>query len=135
VLEGLYEYEKVYPRQASSMKKAIKKAHEFLLIHHLYKSHRTGKVVDSAMTQMHFPPRWHYDFLRALDYFQSVRGGHDERISSAIELLKAKQQPNGRWPAYKPWSGRVFFELEKAGEDSRWNTLRALRVLKWWEGK
>lgn len=76
---------------------------------------------------------WQYDFLRALDYFQSIRADHDKRMKDAMELLKAKQQPNGRWAAYRPWPARVFFEMEKAGEDSRWNTLRALRVLKWWE--
>jgi hypothetical protein len=81
---------------------------------------------------MHFPPRWHYDFQRALDFFQNIHADHDERINDAIELLRSKQQPNGRWPAYRRWPGRVFFELEEAGEDSRWNTLRAVRVLKWW---
>lgn len=134
VLEGMHEYGMTYRERTSVIKKAIKKAHEFLLVHHLYKSHRTGKVVDPAMTRMYFPPRWHYDVLRALDYFQSVNAAHDARMNDAIELLKVKQQPNGRWRAYRPWPGRVFFELEKAGDDSRWNTLRALRVLKWWEG-
>jgi prenyltransferase/squalene oxidase-like repeat protein len=133
VLEGMYEYGRAHPKQASRIKRAIGRAHEFLLVHHLYKSHRTGEVIDSAMTRMHFPPRWHYDFLRALDFFQTIHADHDDQISDAIELLKSKQQPNGRWLAYRRWPGRVFFELEKAGEDSRWNTLRALRVLKWWE--
>jgi hypothetical protein len=135
VLEGMYEYGQAYPEGATALENAIGKAHEFLLIHHLYKSHRTGKIVDPAMTRMHFPPRWHYDFLRALDYFQSIRADQDGRMKDAMELLKAKQQPNGRWAAYRPWPARVFFEMEKAGEDSRWNTLRALRVLKWWEAR
>jgi hypothetical protein len=132
-LEGMWEYRQADPKEALPIEEAIKKAHEFLLIHYLYKSHRTGKVVNSAMTRMYFPSRWHYDFLRALDYFQSVQAGYDERMKDAIELLKAKQQPNGRWVAPRPWPARVFFEMEKAGEDSRWNTLRALRVLKWWD--
>jgi hypothetical protein len=133
VLEGMDEYRFAYPRRVAPVKKAIKKALEFLLIHHLYKSHRTGKVVDAAMTRMYFPPRWHYDILRALDYFRAVGADRDERIKDAIDLLNAKQQPNGRWAANQPWPGRVFFELEIAGKDSHWNTLRALRVLKWWE--
>ena len=87
------------------------------------------------MTRMHFPPRWHYDFLRALDYFQTIDASYDERMEDAIELLKSKQRSNGRWPAYRRWPGRVYFELESPGEDSRWNTLRALRVLKWWEAR
>jgi len=135
VLEGMFEYGEAYPKRAPIIEKAVRQAQEFLLVHHLYKSHHTGKVVNSEMTRMYFPPRWHYDFLRALDYFQSIHADYDERMKDAIELLKAKQQPNGRWPAYKPWPGHVFFELEKTGEDSRWNTLRALRVLKWWEGR
>jgi hypothetical protein len=135
VLEGMLEYGAADPKQASTVKRAVRHAHEFLLVHHLYRSHRTGNVVNSAMTRMNFPPQWHYDFLRALDYFQTVRADQDERMLDAIELLKAKRQSNGRWPAYKRWPGRVFFEMEKAGEDSRWNTLRALRVLKWWEEK
>ena len=133
VLEGLDEYRQAYPEKALPVEQGMQKAHEFLLVHRLYKSHRTGKVADPAMTRLIFPPRWHYDVLRGLDYFQSVRANYDERMNDAIEILKAKQQPNGRWVAYRGWPGRVFLELEKAGEDSRWNTLRALRVLKWWE--
>jgi hypothetical protein len=92
VLDGIYEYRQAYPEKAVPIEKAIQKAHEFLLIHHLYKSHRTGKVVDSAMTQMHFPPRWHYDVQRGLDYFQSIRAGRDERMKDAMDLLKAGLQ-------------------------------------------
>ena len=96
VLEGMYEYGQAYPEQAATLEKAVRKAHEFLLIHHLYKSHRTGKIVDPAMTRIHFPPRWHYDFLRALDYFQSIRADQDGRMKDAMELLKAKQQATQR---------------------------------------
>ena len=132
VLEGLREYASTHPAIASLMD-AVNRAHTFLLNHRLYKSHRTGAVVNSAMTRMNFPPRWHYDFIRALDYFQSVNAPRDERMNDAIELLKSKQRKDGRWPAYRPWAGRMYFEMEKAGAPSRWNTLRALRVLKWWE--
>jgi len=134
VLEGLHEYASVYPASASLID-ATQRAHEFLLEHHLYKSHRTGKTVHPTMTRMHFPPRWHYDFIRALDYFQNVNAPRDERMNDAMELLFRKQRKDGCWPAYRPWTGRMYFEMEKAGASSRWNTLRALRVLKWWEGK
>ncbi len=135
VLEGLREYASIIHPTPASLIDAIQRAHTFLLNHHLYKSHRTGKVVSPAMTRMHFPPRWHYDFIRALDYFQSINAPRDERMSDAIELLKDKQRKDGPWPAYRPWTGRMYFEMEKAGAPSRWNTLRALRVLKWWESK
>jgi hypothetical protein len=133
VLEGLAEYVSTYPQRGLAVKSAVEKAHEFLLIHHLYKSHRTGKVVDSAMTRLTFPPRWHYDFLRALDYFQSVNAPKDERMRDAIDLLLAKRNADGCGTMNKPWAGRVFFDMEETGQPSRWNTLRALRVLRWWE--
>lgn len=132
VLEGLREYASVHPAPASTMA-AVQRTHTFLLDHRLYKSHRTGNVADPAMARMYFPPRWRYDFIRALDYFQSIDAPRDERMADAIELLVSKQRKDGRWPAYRPWAGRLYFEMEKGGEPGRWNTLRALRVLKWWE--
>lgn len=132
VLEGLAEYVSTYPQAFVAIKPAIKNAHEFLLQHHLYKSHCTGEVVDPAMALMHFPPRWHYDFLRALDYFQFVKAPKDERMNDAIDLLRQKQNKEGRWVVNAPWPGLVYFHMEETGRPSRWNTLRALRVLKWW---
>jgi hypothetical protein len=71
--------------------------------------------------------------IRDRDYFQSVKAPHDERLEDAIALLEKKRKADGRWPAYRGPSGRIFFELEKGGTPGRWNTLRALRVLRWWE--
>ncbi len=133
VLEGLREYCE-YTGGDTDLATAVRGAHEFLLNHRLYKSHRTGAVADADMTRLHFPPRWHYDILRALDYFRSVQARPDARMGDAIELLKSKQEASGRWILNRPWSGRVFFEMEASGKASRWNTLRALRVLKWWNG-
>ena len=132
VLEGFHEYASFYPTP-DTLKDSVQRAHMFLLNHRLYKSHRTGAVADSNMTRMHFPPRWHYDFIRALDYFQNINAPRDEHMTDAIELLKSKQGKDGHWSAYSAWAGRTYFEMEKAGKPSRWNTLRALRVLKWWE--
>ena len=86
------------------------------------------------MTMMHFPPRWKFDFLRALDYFQGEKTPLDERMQDAVSLLISKRGADGRWVVNAHWSGPVYFHMEKAGEPSRWNTLRALRVLKWWDG-
>ncbi len=132
VLEGLDEYGTRYPDNLSAVIEARAKAHEFLLQHRLYQSHRTGEPADYQMTLMHFPPRWRYDFLRGLDYFQSVEARKDERMSDAVSLLIQKQDHNGHWPLNAPWPGLVYFHLEETGRPSRWNTLRALRVLKWW---
>jgi hypothetical protein len=135
VLEGLAEYANTYPQAAFAVKEAATKAHEFLLVHRLYHSHRTGQVADPALTRMCFPPRWHYDFIRALDYFRLVDAPKDERLRDALALLYQKQRADDRWILNSPWAGRTYFEMEKTGEPSRWNTLRALRVLKWWESQ
>ena len=133
VLEGLTEYGSTYPQAFAAVSAAIDSGREFLLQHRLYQSHRTGQPADPAMTHMHFPPRWHYDFLRGLDYFQGVKAPIDERMLAALSLLKNKQGKDGRWVLNTPWAGVVYFHMEETGKPSRWNTLRALRVLKWWE--
>lgn len=133
VLEGLHLYEQIAPAETVPLlQSAQESGREFLLQHKLYRSHRTGEVVSPAMTRFPFPPRWQYDVLRALDYFQRVNAEVDERLHDAIALLLSKRKADGRWSAYRGPSGRIFFEMEKAGEPGRWNTLRALRVLRWW---
>ena len=134
-LEGLYEYERLFPEKNKAISKVRARGHDFLLAHHLFKSHRTGKVFDAKMTTMPFPPRWRYDFIRALDYFRACDAARDERMCDAIELLKKKQKKNGLWPLNSGMSGRKFFDLEVIGQASRWNTLRALRILNWWNEK
>ena len=132
-LEGLREYERSYPQKATEVQKAQQKAREFLLIHRLFRSHRIGEIVNPAMTRFSFPPRWHYDVIRALDHFQEVGAEKDKRLKDAIEVVKKRQKKDGRWVLQNRYPGRSHFEMEKVGEPSRWNTLRALRVLKWWE--
>ncbi len=132
VLEGLYEYECLFPEKKKQISQIRERGHEFLLAHRLYKSHTTGKVFDAKMTTMPFPPRWKYDFIRALDYFRACDAPRDERMSDAIELLQKKQRKDGLWPMNSGMSGLKYFDLEKAGQPSRWNTLRALRILNWW---
>jgi hypothetical protein len=134
-LEGLHEYQSAYPEQKKRISQTRQRGHEFLLAHRLYKSHRTGKVFDEAMTRMTFPQRWRYEFIRALDYFRACDYQRDERMSDAVELLQKKQKADGRWLLNSGMSGRKYFDLEAAGQPSRWNTLRALRVLKWWNEK
>jgi hypothetical protein len=131
-LEGLYEYQCAHPEKKRQIAPVRERGHEFLLSHRLYKSHRTGRVFDEAMTRMTFPHRWRYEFIRALDYFRACNAPRDERMSDAIELLQKKQKQDGRWLLNSGMSGRKYFDLETAGQPSRWNTLRALRVLNWW---
>ena len=131
-LEGLYEYQCTYPEKKKQITQVRERGHEFLLAHRLYKSHRTGKIFDAKMTTMPFPPRWRYDFIRALDYFRACDASRDERMCDALELLQKKQKKDGLWLLNSGMSGRKYFDLEAAGQPSRWNTLRALRVLNWW---
>lgn len=135
VLEGLREYEKNNDKLISKIQQAQARGREFLLVHKLFRSHRTGKIVSPAMTRFSFPPRWHYDILRALDYFQEYNADRDERLTDAIKIVKKKCKKDGRWLLQNKHPGRTFFEMEKVGEPSRWNTLRSLRVLRWWEDK
>jgi hypothetical protein len=131
VLEGLWEYEKTYGEN-HQIAAARARGHQFLWQHQLYRSHRTGEIVDQKLTKLTFPPRWRYDLLRVLDYFQDCRTPHDMRMDEGIQSLRAKGSKDGTWPLNAGMSGRFFFHMEKAGQPSRMNTLRALRVLRWW---
>lgn len=83
-----------------------------------------------------YPPTYHYDILRGLDYLRDAGVAPDERIADAVELVAKKRRPNGRWPLENPHPDRIPFEMEgDEGVDSRWNTLRALRVLNWFAAK
>jgi len=130
-LEALLEYERFRPGQSEAARLAQARGREFLLGHRLLRSHRTGNIVKQQMTQFSYPPWWHYDVLRGLDYFQDVCAGFDPRLEDALQLLERRKCPDGRWMLANEHRGRTFFELEHVGEPSRWKTLRALRVLKW----
>jgi hypothetical protein len=130
VLEGLREAAEVGVLEKKQFKAAEAKALEFMLMHRLYKSDKTGKVVDEKMTYLTFPSHWHYRVLRGLDYMRNTKQIKDKRVEDAIELIESRRLPNGRWPVEKRIPGITFFDMEKPGSESRWNTLRALRVLK-----
>lgn len=131
VLEGLREYEKGHPSESVAQSQG--RGAEFLLVHRLFRSHRTGAVVDPRMTRFSFPPRWRYDIMRALDYFQACKLSRDPRLDEAIAIIKKKRSADGAWVLQSKHPGRTFFEIEKVGKPSCWNTLRALRILKWYE--
>ena len=98
---------------------AESRAAEFMLSHRLYRSDRTGEVISERLTHLTYPWHWHYTFLRGLDYLRLTAAISDEE----------KRKPNGRWPLQKRIAGTLLVEMEKPGQESRWNTLRALRVL------
>jgi len=134
VLEGLREYLESYggARRDDTLA-AERRALELMLAHRLYKSDHTGQVIDTRFTKLSFPYRWHYDVLRGLEYFARARAPRDARLQDAIGLLHEKRRKDGRWPVQQKYSGKVFFDMEPTGGPSGWNTLRALRVLRWWQ--
>ncbi len=132
-LEGLRDYEH-HRRNLRAVREAQRLGRDFLLLHRMFRSHRTGNIIKSELLRFSFPPRWHYDVLRGLDYFRSVNAPPDPRLGEAIEIVRRHRRPDGRWPLQNRYRGKSYFEMEQVGTPSRWNTLRALRVLKWWEG-
>jgi hypothetical protein len=133
VLEGLRHYEEHRGRKVRAVQTAQRRGREFLLVHRLFRSHRTGEIIKPIFTRFSFPPRWHYDILRALDYFQATGAPCDPRLAEAIEIVHKGRGEDGRWSLQNSYKGKTYFELEQLGAPSRWNTLRALRVLKWWD--
>jgi alkylhydroperoxidase family enzyme len=135
-LEGLRLYESHGPRKMrAAVRAAQERGREFLLAHRLFRSHRTGEVIKPAFVRFAFPPRWHYDILRALDYFQAADAPRDGRLAEAIAMVRRGRNEQGRWPLQHSYQGKTYFEMERVGAPSRWNTLRAMRVLKWWEAR
>jgi len=130
VLEGLLAHERAAGGTPESVA-ARRRAEEYLLDRKLFRRRSTGEVVDPAWLTFSFPTRWHYDVLRALEYFRTVGGPPDPRLGEAVELVRSKQQPDGTWLLENTHPGAVHFPLEDGdGQPSRWNTLRALRVLR-----
>lgn len=133
VLEGLREYVEL---RASKLRKDVltaeQMAMEFMLEHKLFRSDKTGQIIDEKFTLFAYPYYWHYDVLRGLSYFARVNAPHDRRLQDAIDLLERQRLKDGTWAIRCKYPGRVYFDMEKAGKPSRWNTLRALRVLRWW---
>jgi hypothetical protein len=130
ILEGITEYEKNgYSYRLKKLKKIKDQAVEFILKHRLYKSDRTGETIHKNFMKLPYPSRWKYDILRALDYFQYAQIPYDNRMDDALEHLMKKKRKDNRWNVQARHPGKIHFEMEKAGKPSRWNTLRAMRVL------
>ena len=132
VLDGLLAFE-----QATGGSPAVREARhsgeEYLLERGLFRRKSSGETVVAAYLDLAFPYYWHYDVLRALDYFRRAGAEPDPRMAEAVEVVRAKRRPDGRWPLERLHAGRVHFGLEDGvGRPSRWNTLRAQRVLNWY---
>ena len=133
VLEGLAAHERATGGFAESVA-ARRRGDEYLLERQLFRRRSTGEIVNPAWLQFSFPSYWHYDVLRALDNFGSEGGKPHARLGEAIALLSSKRQSDGTWLLENTHPGRVHLELEDGdNRPSCWNTLRALRVLNWYE--
>lgn len=131
VLEGIFEYERNgYNYRLSELKKAKVNSHEFILIHKLFRSDKTNEIINPNFLKLYYPGRWYYDILRALDYFQFAQVKYDNRMDEAIDIIISKRTKEGLWKLPSKHPGKTHFDMEQAGKPSRWNTLRALRVLR-----
>jgi len=136
VLECLLQYERS-ARASTDLTAARRKGEAYLLDRRMFRRLSTGAVVDPEWLQFSFPPRWYYDVLRGLDHMRNAGVEPDDRLAEAIDLVKSKRSEDGRWPLENVHPGRpgsVYFEMDEGvGKPSRWNTLRAMRVLDWYE--
>jgi hypothetical protein len=138
VLEGLLEYEQT-GRKSTAVSKARKRGENYLLERGMFRSLRSGKVINQRWLRFSFPTFWHYDVLRGLDYLRKAGNKPDRRVDDAIETVIARRHQNGRWPLNLLHPEYIPLKMETGvGSASRWNTLRALRVLRWyksaWQG-
>jgi hypothetical protein len=133
VLEGLMEHERA-GGGSDELRTARHRGEEYLLERRMLRRLSTGEIVDPAFTQLSFPNSFHYDVLRGLDYLRASGVEPDERLREAIDVVESKRHADGRWSLENPLPDQLEIEMnEREGEPSRWNTLRALRVLRWFE--
>ncbi len=133
VLEGLLEHERTIGGSAE-VQAARQAGEAYLLERRLFRGKSSGDVIDHDWLLFSFPPWWHYDVLRGLDYLRSTGERPDPRIDEAIGLLRSKQRPDGTWLLENTHEGDAAVAMEEGdGHPSRWNTLRALRVLRWYD--
>jgi hypothetical protein len=135
VLEALLEYE-LAGASSAAVTEARLRGQEYLLERRLFRRRTTGEVVDPAWTHFSFPTWWHYDVLRGLEYLRRAGARPDVRVAEAIALVESKRAGDGRWPLEHQHPGTMAAELDEGeGRPSRWNTLRALRVLAWYAAR
>ncbi|MGZ4575532.1 MAG: hypothetical protein ACXVXY_11135 [Mycobacteriaceae bacterium] len=129
-LDALLRYQRSGGRLAVA--DAMARGRGFFLDHQMYRSHRTGETVNAAFLRFPFPPQWHFDVLRGLEHFRAAGAPPDERLADAVDVIRGAQRKDGTWPVHRGYPGKSWFRMEPAGP-SRWATLRALRVLQWWD--
>ncbi len=133
VLEGLLEYERAVGSDPA-MAAARRRGEEYLLDRALFRRRSTGEVASPAFLEFAYPPRYGYDLLRALDYFRAAGRRPEARMADAVKVVESRRQSDGRWRLDRTHNEALALPFpESEGEPSRWNTLRALRVLRWYD--
>lgn len=131
VLEGFQEFERRNGSTAA-IDEARSGGEEYLLARKLFRRLSTGEIIDEHWTQFSFPSWYRYDVLRGLEYLSQTTTRPDPRTNEALGILRSKEDSEGRWPREDIMGGEIHFDIDAPeGEPSRWNTLRALRVLRW----
>jgi len=131
VLEGLLEYERA-AGYAPEIAAARRRGEQYLLERRLFRRRSTGEVASTQFLELAFPPRYHYDVLRALEYFRAAGASPDERMNEAVQWIATRRQPDGQWLLDRCYDEtHAVGTGETMGEPSRWITLHALRVLQW----
>ncbi|MEA2519464.1 MAG: hypothetical protein QOF49_1544 [Chloroflexota bacterium] len=134
VLEGLLEHERAIGG-STEIAAARRRGQAYMLERRLFRRKSNGEVIDPTWLELSFPTWYFYDVLRGLEYLRDAAVEPDERVAEAIELVEGHRDGDGRWPLQNVHEGDVHFEMEDgAGRPSRWNTLRAVRVLDWFAG-
>ena len=133
VLEGLLEYERA-TGDNSAVASARRRGEEYLLERRLLRRQSDGELGQRRWLYLTFPNGWHYDVLRVLDYLRDAGVAPDERMAEAIGILESKRDAEGRWPIEHAHHDELPVDMgEREDEPSRWITIKALRVLRWWE--
>ena len=141
VLEALLEYERAFGASAT-VTGARLRGQEYLLERRLFRRKSTGEAIEQdrkgngVWTRFAFPTWWHYDVLRGLEYLRRAGVTPDGRVAEGIDQVASKRDADGRWSLDARYPGTMPLEMDEGeGGPSRWNTLRALRVLEWYSAR
>jgi hypothetical protein len=133
VLEGLLEFEQA-TGGSTEVTTARRRGEAYMLERRLFRRKSTGEVIDPTWLQFSFPTWWHYDVLRGLEHLRTAGLKPDERIAEAMTVVEGNRDPDGRWPLQNVHEGTAYFQMDEGeGKPSRWNTVRAMRVLAWFK--
>jgi hypothetical protein len=133
VLEGLLAFEHAFGA-APAITAARLRGQDYLLERRLLRRLSSGELIEARWTQFAFPPLWHYDVLRGLDYLRAASVLPDARVDEAVALVRERRQPDGRWLLDVRHRDTLYEDMAgPVGAPNPWVTWRARRVLDWFE--